>query len=226
MGSDWGSQGSGNSAIWLGYTQGALPWSWIRVGVSTGLHLYLLFLLRLLKKIPIGQCQNRTWKQPDMNTEWRERDQEQKRQVWRWMCICKDSSSLMQKCLEIWVEYSEWEQAKTWASFTWSNDILLHVSQVLCLSPQRPWKISGSCCGIAEALLSLWLTSWTQEQSSASPFSHSQRTPSHLAAAPLECSSLHLSSWLQYPLGDSQEEKYYPMRMPLTKVNWLALFPP
>lgn len=52
MGSDGGSQGSGNSSIWLGYTQGALPWPWIRVDVSTGLHLYLLFLLRLMEKIP------------------------------------------------------------------------------------------------------------------------------------------------------------------------------
>lgn len=28
------------------------------------------------------------------------------------------------------------------------------------------------------------------------------------------------------PLGDSQEEEYYPLRKAPTKVNWLALFPP
>lgn len=46
------------------------------------------------------------------------------------------------------------------------------------------------------------------EQSSASPFSHSQRSPSHLAAAPLEGSSLHPSSWLLYPLGGYWSQKY------------------
>lgn len=54
-----------------------------------------------------------------------------------------------------------------------------------------PCKISGSCCGITDALPSIYLTSRPQpEQSSASPFSHSQRTPSHPAAA---------LSWLSAP---------------------------
>lgn len=84
-----------------------------------------------------------------------------------------------------------------------------------------PCKISGSCCGITD--LSLYL----------SDLPTSARTELCIPIFPLPedsltpgCSSLHLSSWLQSPLQDSQEEKLYPTRKPLTKVNWLALSPP
>lgn len=114
----------GKEGIWLRLTRNyqashlarlhtkILPWQWIRVGILTGLHLYLLFFQRLLKRIPTGQLKNRHGNRQTA-TEWSEIHQERKIQVCSWTCIFRESSNLMQMHSEIQIEYSESEQPKS-----------------------------------------------------------------------------------------------------------------